>query len=535
MPTAETDASGKNDNADGWHPGHNPWLVALTVTIATFMEVMDTSIANVALPHIAGGLSAGQDESTWVLTSYLVANAAVLPISAWLADRFGRKRFYMTCVAIFTISSFLCGLAPSLGLLVFFRVIQGLGGGGLAPSEQAILADTMPKSKRGMGFAVYGMAVVLAPAIGPTVGGWITDHYSWRWIFYINVPFGFLSMWLTHIMVTDPPWLSRSRNQASRQRVDFLGLFLIATCLGTFQVVLDKGQREDWFASPLITICSVIAAVSLIVFIFWDWRCEYPIVNLHLFKNRNYAASNALMFLLGCVLLGSTVLIPQFLQTLLGYTAQRAGEVLTPGGFTILLLLPAIGILVSKVDARWLIACGFVFSGLALLQLSHISRDIDFQTAMWWRIEQAASLAFLFVPINTIAYVGVPVQLNNQVSSMINLMRNIGSSVGISVFATVLARRQQVHQNFLTANIDSGSLVYQSRVDNLANRLASLGADAVTAKQQALGFFSQLMQQQAAVLAYIDVIWIFVGVSFIAVPIVFLAKRNRPGQASMGH
>jgi MFS transporter, DHA2 family, multidrug resistance protein len=321
----------------------------------------------------------------------------------------------------------------------------------------------------------------------------------------------------------------------SQRKVDFLGLFLIATCLGTFQVVLDKGQRDDWFASSLITSLSIIAAVSLALFLYWDWRVDHPIVNLHLFKNRNYATSNILMFLLGCVLLGSTVLIPQFLQTLMGYTAQSAGEVLTPGGFAILLLLPMVGFLVNKIDARFMIAFGFLLSGVALIQLSHLSRDIDFQTAMWWRIEQAASLAFLFVPINTIAYVGIPVEQNNQVSAMVNLMRNVGSSVGISVFATMLARRQQVHQNFLTANIHSGSVVYQSRVDNLANRLSDLGSDIVTAKQQALGFFSQLMQQQAAVLAYIDVIWVFIGVSFVAAPIVFLAKRNKPGQASMGH
>ncbi len=531
---AETSDS-KKESAGGWHPGHNPWLVALTVTIATFMEVMDTSIANVALPHIAGGLSAGQDESTWVLTSYLVANAAILPISAWLADRFGRKRFYMTCVLLFTISSFLCGFAPSLGLLVFFRVLQGAAGGGLGPSEQAILADTLPAEKRGMAFAIYGMAVVLAPAIGPTLGGWITDHYSWRWIFYVNVPFGLLSLWLTSFMVTDPPWLQRSRKKAEGTGVDFFGLLLVAASLGSFQVVLDKGQRDDWFGSPFIVSFSIIAAVSMIVFIFWELRHPHPVVNLRLFQNSNFVACNLLMFLLGAVLLGTTVLIPQFLQTLLGYTAQKAGEVLTPGGFALLMLLPMVGFLVSKVDARYLIAFGFTLSGLTLIQLSHLTLGIDFHTAMWWRIDQAASLAFLFVPINTISYIDIPVEENNQVSAMVNLMRNLGSSVGISVFSSMLERRQQIHQNFLSAHVYPGAPNYQAYVDGLQRRFQAGGSDVVTAGRQAIGTLAQTMGQQAAVLAYIDIIWLFAGVSFLAIPLVLLAKRARPGQAPAGH
>ncbi len=532
-PRAEEKRKASSD--EGWHPGHNPWLVALTVTIATFMEVMDTSIANVALPHIAGGLSAGQDESTWVLTSYLVANAAILPISAWLADRYGRKRFYMTCVALFTISSFLCGFAPSLGLLVFFRVLQGAAGGGLGPSEQAILADTLPARQRGMGFAIYGMAVVLAPAIGPTLGGWITDHYSWRWIFYVNVPFGVLSLWLSSIMVSDPPWLDRSRKKAEKTGVDGLGLALVAISLGSFQVVLDKGQRDDWFGSPFITSFALTAAVGMTVFIFWELRHPHPVVNLRLFRNRNFAACNLLMFLLGAVLLGTTVLIPQFLQTLLGYTAQKAGEVLTPGGFGIILLLPLVGFLVNKVDPRFLIAFGFLLSGLTLIQLSHISLGIDFQTAIWWRVDQAASLAFLFVPINTIAYIDIPQEENNQVSSLVNLMRNLGSSVGISVFSTMLERRQQVHQNYLVRNLYPGAVPYQRYLDSMQQRFHTGGFDAVTASHKALSSVGQMLGQQAASLAYIDIIQIFSIASFCAIPIVLLAKRGKPGRAAMGH
>ncbi len=308
-----------------WRPSHNQWAVAMTVTLATFMEVLDTSIANVALPHIAGSLSAGQDESTWVLTSYLVSNAIVLPISAWMSDRFGRKRFYMTCVLLFTISSLLCGFSTSLPMLIFFRILQGAGGGGLGPSEQAILADTFEPSQRGMGFAMYGMAVVLAPAVGPTLGGYITDNYSWHWIFFINVPVGILSLFLSSRMVEDPPWIKDSIERAKHTPVDYLGLSLIAVGLGSLQVVLDKGEREDWLASHFIQFFTVVTVVGLVAFVIWELREKNPVLNLRLFNNRNFSVSNLLMFTLGAVLYGSTVLIPQFLQTVMGYTAQLSG------------------------------------------------------------------------------------------------------------------------------------------------------------------------------------------------------------------
>src|SRR5580693_8277023 len=299
-----------------WAPKHNPWIIALTVTLATFMEVLDTSIANVALPHIAGNLSAGLDESTWVLSSYLVANAVILPISAWLAIQLGRKRFYMGCVVLFGISSLLCGLAPNLGMLIFFRVLQGLGGGGLAPSEQAILADTFPPAKRVMAFAIYGMAVVMAPAIGPTLGGYITDNFDWRWIFFINVPVAIISLILTSRLIQDPPYFKRRK--LSETKIDYVGLGFVALGLGTLQVVLDKGQRDDWFASHFILILSLIAAVSLIFVVIWEWRHKDPIIDLHLFRDRTFGISNLLMFMLGFALLGSTLLLPLFMQTLLG-------------------------------------------------------------------------------------------------------------------------------------------------------------------------------------------------------------------------
>jgi DHA2 family multidrug resistance protein len=316
--------------ATGWTGGRNPWAIALVVTLATFMEVLDTSIANVSLPHIAGNLSVSQDESTWVLTSYLVSNAIVLPVSGWIATKMGRKRFYMTCVAIFTVSSFLCGMAPTLGSLVFFRILQGVEGGGLAPSEQAILADTFPPAKRGMAMAVYGMAVVLAPAIGPTLGGFITDNFSWRWVFFINVPVGIASLMLSNRMVTDPPHLKQARERAGG--IDWIGLGLVATGLGCLEVVLDKGQEEDWFHSSFITGFSLVAVVALVSFVVWELNHENPIVDLKMFQRRSFAVANMLMLMLGVALFGSTVLLPQYLQVLMGYTAQQAGMALSPGG-----------------------------------------------------------------------------------------------------------------------------------------------------------------------------------------------------------
>ncbi len=348
-------------------PAVNPWVIALAVTLATFMEVLDTSIANVALPHIAGNLSAGTDESTWVLTSYLVSNAIVLPLSGWISSIIGRKRFYMSCVAIFTISSFLCGLAPNLGMLILFRILQGVGGGGLQPSEQAILADTFPPAKRGMAFAVYGLAVVLAPAIGPTLGGWITDNFTWRWIFFLNIPVGILSLILTSRLIQDPPYMQRKK--LSETKIDYIGLGLVALGLGTLQIVLDKGQREDWFESHFIVVLAVIAAASLLFLIYWEWTRKDPVIDLHLFTNRTFAASNLLMFMLGFALLGSTVLLPLFMQTLLGYTAEQAGLALLPGGFSLMLLMPLVGFLLSRLRRPQ--ADGVRTGGALLLAVSH--------------------------------------------------------------------------------------------------------------------------------------------------------------------
>jgi DHA2 family multidrug resistance protein len=521
--------------SEPWKPRFNPWAIALTVTLATFMEVLDTSIANVSLPHIAGGLSASFDESTWILTSYLVSNAVVLPISGWLSDRIGRKRFYMSCVALFTVSSFLCGLAPSLPLLVFFRVLQGIGGGGLAPSEQAILADTFEPQKRGMAFAVYGMAVVLAPAIGPTLGGYITDHYSWRWIFYLNVPVGILSLLLTQRMVEDPPHLVAARQRAKGAPIDFVGFALIAIGLSTLQVVLDKGQEDDWFGSHFIVTFAIIAAITLVTFLIWEWRHEHPIVNLRLFKLRTFAVSATLMFVLGLALYGTTVLIPQFLQELMGWTAETSGFVLTPGAFAIILLLPLVGYLVSRVDARYLIAFGFVSVGGAMLYMSKIYLGIDLHTAIMFRVYQCLGLAFLFIPINTVSYNGVALEDNNQVSGIMNLMRNLGGAVGISGVTTMISRFTQAHHNFLAAHVNAANPIYREYVAGISGALSHTSIGSVAGQQAALAAIAMQVRRQSQALAYVDTIWYLGVLCLLLIPLVFIMKKAKPGKASMGH
>jgi MFS transporter, DHA2 family, multidrug resistance protein len=515
------------NEAAEWRPAINPWIIALTVTLATFMEVLDTSIANVALPHIAGSLSAGQDESTWVLTSYLVSNAIVLPLSGWLSSIVGRKHFYMGCVAVFTISSFLCGLAPNLGMLIFFRVLQGAGGGGLQPSEQAILADTFPPAKRGMAFAVYGIAVVMAPAIGPTLGGWITDNFTWRWIFFINIPVGIISLLLTSRLIQDPPYFKR--RQLSETRIDYTGLGFVALGLGTLQVVLDKGQRDDWFESPFILWLTVISAASLIFVIFWEWRHKDPIIDLHLFRNRSFATSNFLMFMLGFALLGSTLLLPLFMQTMLGYTAERSGLALMPGGFTIMGAMPIVGFLLSRYSPRYLMLFGLSMLSFSLFHMTSFDLGVDFHTVMMARVYQALGLAFLFVPINTAAYSGLPRDKNNAASGLMNLARNIGGSVGISFVATGLARRAQVHQGQLVETLNPANLRFQSALRGMTGIFsgAGPGSGGSSAQQHAYAMLQGNVIRQATMLAYIDNFWVLGIVIACLIPCVFLIKKAK--------
>jgi DHA2 family multidrug resistance protein len=516
----------------GWNPGHNPWFIALTVTLATFMEILDTSVANVALPHIAGGLAAGQDESTWVLTSYLVSNAIVLPLSGWLSSIFGRKRFYMSCVALFTLGSFLCGVAPSLPWLILFRVMQGAGGGGLQPSEQAILADTFPPAGRGMAFAVYGMAVVVAPALGPTIGGWITDNYSWRWIFFINIPVGALSILLTKLLVSDPPWLKAKKSAGVK--VDYVGFALLALGLGSLQVILDKGERNDWFETRYILVLAIVTAVCLVAVYFWELIQKQPIIDVRLFHNRTFLMACVMLFMVGFALYGTTVLLPQLAQTLMGYTAELAGKMIMPGGFTIILCLPLVGFLLARFDARLLIAFGFLLLATSMFSIAHqFSLDVDFRTLMWARVYQSSGLAFLFIPINTAAYAYLPREKNNAASGLINLARNIGGSVGIFFVTTMLARRMQFHQSVLTAHASAFSTQFQTALYGASR---SLPASATAAsQQQAIGQIYGAIARNSAMLAYLDDFWVLALCILAIIPLVFLMKRPPKGAAAAAH
>jgi MFS transporter, DHA2 family, multidrug resistance protein len=521
------------NEAAEWRPAINPWIIALTVTLATFMEVLDTSIANVALPHIAGSLSAGQDESTWVLTSYLVSNAIVLPLSGWLSSIMGRKRFYMTCVAVFTISSALCGFAPNLPMLILFRVLQGAGGGGLQPSEQAILADTFAPAKRGMAFAVYGIAVVMAPAIGPTLGGWITDNFTWRWIFFINIPVGILSLLLTSRLIQDPPYFKRRKLRETH--IDYTGLGFVALGLGTLQVILDKGQRDDWFESHFIVWLTVISTASLIFVIFWEWHHKDPIIDLHLFRERSFATANFLMFMLGFALLGSTLLLPQFMQTLLGYTAERAGLALMPGGFTIMVAMPIVGFLLSRYSPRYLMMFGLSMLSFSLFHMTTFDLGVDFRTVTMARAYQALGLAFLFVPINTTAYSSLPRDKNNAASGLMNLARNIGGSVGISMVTTLLARRTQFHQARLSENLTAANPAFHSQLQGMVGTFSGGGSGPGTALQQAYAMVQSNVIRQATMLAYIDNFWLLGVVILCLIPCVFLIKKTKPGGEIVAH
>jgi MFS transporter, DHA2 family, multidrug resistance protein len=504
----------------------NPWVIAVTVTLATFMEVLDTSIANVALPHIAGNLSAGADESTWVLTSYLVSNAIVLPLSGWLSSLIGRKRFYMSCVALFTASSFLCGLAPSLGVLVLFRVLQGVGGGGLQPSEQAILNDTFPLEKRGMAFAVYGLAVVVAPTIGPWLGGWITDNFSWRWIFYINVPVGIVSLLLTSVLISDPPYMKRAK-LSSGFRIDYIGIGLISLGLGSMQIILDKGEREDWLSSNFIRCFFVLMLIGIIAGIIWELRQKHPVIDLRMLKDRNFAISSGAMFLLGFVLYATTVLIPQLLQELLGYTARLAGLALSPGGAVIMCMMPVVGFLVSKVDTRILIAFGCVVSASALFVMSGWDLGLDYGHAVRARMLQSFGLAFLFIPINVAAFAYVPKEKTNMGTGFINLARNIGASVGIATVTTMLSRRTQMHQARLAEHVNDFSLAYHNTFNGIQMRLVSAGSTLAHAGSQASGMIYNTVLRQATMLAFLDDFKMLGIIFLLVLPILMLAKKPK--------
>jgi DHA2 family multidrug resistance protein len=507
----------------------NPWIIAVTVTLATFMEVLDSSIANVALPHIAGTLGASTEESTWVITSYLVSSAIVLPMSGWLSNLIGRKRFYMTCVAIFTISSFLCALAPSLPLLILCRILQGAGGGGLQPSEQAILADTFSAKQRGMAFAMYGMAVVVAPAIGPTLGGWITDNYSWHWIFLINVPIGIVSLMLTQRVVQDPAYL---RNMVrSNIRVDYIGISLIVVGVGFLQYVLDKGQENDWLSSRIIVVSLIIAVVALVALVIRELTHDNPIMDLRLLGKRNFATAVTFSFILGMVLNGSTILLPQFLQNDLGYTAQQAGMALSPGGIALAFMMPVAGILATKFDPRVIIAIGFALTSFGLFHVANIYLGVSFSTMVTYRVIQVIGIPLIFIPISTLNYVGVPRNKFNQVSGISNFMRNIGGAIGVSMLNNFITRQGQVHRTALTAHTNHANPFFERQLNAMTQNFVAMGAGASEASHRAMAQLSAQVDLQANVLGFANSFWVLGLLVMFLIPLPFLMRRPSPEEA----
>jgi len=511
-----------------WRPKVNPWLIGVIVAGAAFMEVLDTSIANVALPYIGGNLGASTDQSTWILTSYLVSNAVVLPISGWFSNLLGRKRFFMLCLTIFTISSFLCGIAPSLGAIIFFRVLQGAGGGGLQPLAQAILADSFPPEKRGLAFALYAVTVIVAPTVGPTLGGWITDNYSWRWIFFINIPVGILSLLLVYRVIDDPPWAKLKAGVAAR--IDYIGISLLALGVGALQIMLDKGQEDDWFGSRFIATLAVLAVVGLVSLVIWEWFHKDPIIDVRMYRNWNFVQANIMIFVLGLVLFAALVMLPLFLQSLLGYTAQSAGLVLSGGGLFLLFMTPVIGVLSGKIQARYLIAFGWLTVALGMFISSReLQLGLSFRSAAWLRVFQVVGLSFLFVPINLVSFIGIPAEKSGSVAGLINFMRNIGSSVGTSMVTTVIARRAQVHQVYLVGNISPGSTTLSDAAAGLTARIVASGTDAVQAGKIAYAVIYRTVIAQATTLAYVDT-YILLGTIAVGMfALSFFLKKNELG------
>jgi DHA2 family multidrug resistance protein len=513
---------------DVWRPRYNPWLIAVVVALAAFMEVLDTSIANVALPYMAGNLGASNDQSTWVLTSYLVSNAIILPMTGWLAGALGRKRFFMSCLGIFTVSSLLCGIAPSLGFLLLFRILQGAGGGGLQPMAQAILADTFPPEKRGLAFALYGITAIMAPTIGPTLGGWITFNYSWRWIFFINLPVGVITWFLVRRFVEDPPYLQRLKNAGVK--LDYVGIALLTVGVGALQILLDKGQEDDWFGSRFITTLVIVSAVCLISLVLWEWFAKTPIIDVRMFKSFNFASASLMMFMLGVLLFSSLVLMPQFLQTLLGYTSQLAGLALSAGGLVLLMEMPIMGQLTTKIQARRLISFGWLALSIAMFySTKRIDLQISFSAATWLRITQVIGLGFLFVPITLVAYVGIAPEKNNSVAGIVNFMRNMGSSVGTSLVTTLIARRSQFHQLRLVEKVRVDNPNFANSAQGLIQHFLDGGLGRHEAVATAYGRIYQAMQSQSASLAYIDTFMVLCVAAAIMFCLSFVLEKNDPG------
>jgi MFS transporter, DHA2 family, multidrug resistance protein len=503
--------------------GANPWLVAPVVALAAFMEIMDISIANVSLPHIAGDLSSSQDESTWVLTSYLVTNAVVMPISGWLSNTFGRKNFFLVCIAGFTASSLLCGLAPNLAALILLRAIQGATGGGLQPVGQAILADSFPPEKRGMATAIYGISAVFAPTIGPTLGGWITDSYNWRWIFLINVPVGIILFFLVTSIIHEP----RVKRAASFS-VDWWGFAFVALSLGCLQIVLDRGQEDDWFSSGFITTLAIASGLAFVLLIWQELRHDHPMVNLRLLGDSDFAVSFVLMLMLGFILLGSTFLLPAYVQALMGYRAVDAGMLLTPGGIATIFMLPLAGRLMNKLDLRLLVLFGLLMVSSSLLWMTNFYLDMPFKLMMLARMIMGLGLPFLFIPINSMAFRSITTEHTNEASALVNLARNFGGSIGISFCSTLLTRRGQFHQSRLVEHLQNLNPNYSDFASQIGTATGG-GAGSMST----LASIYQGAVQQATLLSYLDSFKIL-GLFFAGLSLLLLLVKPGKGDAGMG-
>ncbi len=497
-----------------WSPRVNPWLIAVSVMLATFMEVLDTSIASVALPHIAGSLSATTDEATWVLTSYLVANAIFLPASGWFSLRFGRKRFLIVCIAIFTISSFTCGAARSLGMILFSRAIQGAGGGALQPLSQAILLESFPPAKRGSAMAVFALGVVVAPVLGPTLGGWLTDSYSWRWAFYINIPIGVFAILMISRFIEDPPYVKN----AKPGRIDSIGLGLLAIWLGALQIVLDKGQEVDWFGAIWLRWATAIMVVTLAAFLIREWTIGKPLVNLRVFANRNFTFGCILIGLFGGVIYGLVTLLPLFYQTLLGYTAAAAGVAVAPRGVGAVMIMPVIAILTGRLDNRWLIATGYAVFGFTALAFGRVTLDISQWSMLWPIVISGMASGMVFVPLSTTAMGTLANEQIGNASGLYNLMRNIGGSIGISLVNTLVSRHEQIHRAEMVKDFAPGTPNFERALQTIQTQIPG---------ERAYGILNRTLDQQAALWSYVDDFRYLALACFFCVPVVMLLKRVR--------
>ncbi len=506
-----------------WRPQSNPWAIAVAVMLATFMEILDTTIVTVSLPHIAGNLSANVDEATWVVTSYLVSNAIILPASGWLGTVFGRKRFFVACIIIFTASSFLCGAAADLPMLLVARVLQGAGGGALQPLSQAILLESFPPAKRGLAMAAFGLGVVVAPIIGPTLGGWITDNYSWRWIFYINIPVGLLAVLLIHTYVEDPPYLRSARPG----RIDAIGFGLMALGLATLQVVLDRGQQDDWLAAAWIRWFIVLSFLALVTFIIWELRTAEPIVNLRILGNRNFGAGTLLMALFGVVIYAPLTLLPLFLQTVMGYPALQSGFAMSPRGLGAFLAMPIIGRLTGRVDARLLMLGGFFGVAVAIFKFGNINLEISVANIAWPNILLGFSMASVFVPLTTLAMGTLRNEQMGNAAGIFNLVRNLGGSMGISAVTTMLVRGAQAHQGDMVSHLTPYDPAFDQRLNELQGLFAQ-ETDPVTASQRAYGLLYGTLIQQATLSAYVDNFRLLGYLPLVCIPLVFLLKKVKP-------